>query len=106
MFSWGLCGVIAGMIGHGNKFNLVYFTIITGLCGFLFGWIMNIWHWIAFIYPLNLTTFVATYALSIPSDSLHAVGNAAFSLLLGKPFYNTLIRFKKKVETTFIDLDS
>lgn len=105
MFSWGICGVIAGLIGHSNKFNLISFTVMAGLCGYLFGWIMNIWHWIGFVYPLNWTTFFATYLLSIPSDTIHAVGNVAFSILFGKSFYNILIRFREKTQTTFIDLN-
>jgi len=104
MFSWGLCGVIAGLVGNNRKFNLIYFTVITGLCGYLFGWIMNIWHWIGFIYPLNWTTFLATYLLSIPTDSIHAAGNIVFSLLFGKSFYNILLRYKLKFQTTFIDI--
>ncbi|HEX3010903.1 MAG TPA: ECF transporter S component [Syntrophomonadaceae bacterium] len=103
MFSWGICGVIGGLIGHKGKFHLIIFTIIAGLCGYLFGWIMNIWHWIAFVNPLNWTTFFAAYVMSFPSDTIHAAGNVAFSLLFGKSFYNILLRFRSKFQTTFID---
>ncbi len=105
MFSWGICGVIAGLIGNPNRFRLINFTIVAGLCGYLFGWIMNIWHWIGFVYPLNLTTYIATWLASIPSDTLHAAGNIAFSLLFGKSFYSILIRFRKKMQTTYLDAD-
>lgn len=103
MFAWGICGVIGALISSRNKFHLISFTITAGLCGYLFGWIMNIWHWIGFVYPLNWTTFIATYAVSIPSDTLHAAGNIGFSIIFGKSFYSTLTRFRSKLQTTFMD---
>ncbi|PKM78047.1 MAG: ECF transporter S component [Firmicutes bacterium HGW-Firmicutes-15] len=106
MFSWGICGVIAALTSNCNRLNLISFTIITGLCGYLFGWIMNIWHWVGFVYPLNMTTFFATYLLSIPSDTIHAVGNIAFSILFGKPFYIILTRYKKKLTVKYQDLSN
>jgi len=59
---------------------------------------MNIWHWLGFVYPLNLKTFLATYAASFPFDTLHAVGNVAFALIFGKSFYLILMRFKKRLQ--------
>jgi energy-coupling factor transport system substrate-specific component len=105
MFSWGICGMIGGLIGNKVHFKRLSFTVAAGLCGYLFGWIMNVWHWIGFVYPLNWTTFSSTYALSIPSDSIHAASNIAFSILFGQSFYAILLRFRKKVETTYIDLN-
>ena len=105
MFAWGICGIIGGMIGRKGNFNLILFAIMAGVCGYLFGWIMNIWHWIAFINPLNWTTFFTTYVLSITSDTIHAVANVAFSIMFGKSFYNILLHFKKRSQITFMDLD-
>jgi energy-coupling factor transport system substrate-specific component len=104
MFSWGICGVIAALISNKNKFNRISFTVITGLCGYMFGWIMNIWHWVGFVYPLNWTTFFATYLISIPSDTIHATGNIAFAIIFGKSFYNTLTRYRKKLTVNYQDL--
>jgi energy-coupling factor transport system substrate-specific component len=106
MFSWGICGVIGALISNYNKFNLVYFATISGLCGFLFGWIMNIWHWVGFIYPLNWTTFLATYLLSLPTDTIHAVGNIAFSIIFGKSFYSALSRYRNKLTVKYQDLSN
>ncbi len=98
MLSWGLCGVLAGILGkRKNGFHKKQFILLSTACGYLFGWIMNMWHWIAFVYPLSIKTFMATYITSFPADTLHAIGNLVFSILFGKSFYYILSRFKKKM---------
>lgn len=103
MFCWGMCGVSAALLtGRNSRFNLRNFTILAAFWGYLFGWIMNIWHWVGFVYPLTWKTFLATYLASFPFDTLHALGNIVFSLMFGKTFYRVLWRFKKRI--TVIDL--
>jgi len=102
MFSWGMCGVSAGLLASRQRgFKLGRFMVLAGLWGYLFGWIMNIWHWIAFVYPLTWKTFVATYAASFPFDTLHAVGNVVFSIVFGQSFYYILSRFRKKLSVKY-----
>ncbi|MGI6711211.1 MAG: ECF transporter S component [Bacillota bacterium] len=100
MFCWGMCGAAAAFLGRrSDGFKPVSFAILGGVCGYLFGWVMNIWHWVGFIYPLTWKTFLATYGVSIPFDTLHALGNVIFSIVFGKSIYHILIRFKKKINT-------
>ncbi len=106
MFSWGICGVLGAIIGKGHsKFNLIGFAVLSGVCGYFFGWIMNIWHWVGFVYPLTLRTFMATYIASIPFDTLHAIGNIIFAFTFGKSFYYILSRFKKKMTVHYSNCD-
>lgn len=101
MFCWGFCGFLAGLIGKiSNKFNLKAFAVIAFICGYLFGWTMNIWHWIGFVYPLTVKTFLATYIASFPFDTLHAVGNVVFSIIFGESFYLILKRFKRRLSVS------
>ena len=98
MLSWGICGILGGLMGRGKeKFHVALFAVAGFFCGFLFGWLMNIWHWLGFVYPLNWQTFLATYIASFPFDALHGVGNALFTFLFGPSFYNILLRFRKKM---------
>ncbi|MDD2585878.1 MAG: ECF transporter S component [Syntrophomonadaceae bacterium] len=107
MFCWGMCGVAAGLLaGRDKEFQLIKFTVLGGICGYLFGWTMNIWHWVGFIYPLTLKTFLATYIASIAFDTLHALGNIVFSMIFGRSFYNVLMRFKKKILVRFLASDN
>lgn len=105
MFSWGLCGACAALLGTGDSsFRLYPFTVLAALWGYIFGWVMNVWHWMGFVYPLTFKTFIMTYAASFPFDTMHALGNVVFSLMLGKSFFQVLSRFKKKLTYTRIKL--
>ncbi|HZK43524.1 MAG TPA: ECF transporter S component [Syntrophomonadaceae bacterium] len=98
MLGWGLCGLLAGLLGKGqNSLRFLPFVILAGLCGLFFGSIMNIWHWLAFTFPLNWKTLIAVCATSLTFDVVHAVGNLVFAFILGKPFYIVLKRYRKFV---------
>jgi energy-coupling factor transport system substrate-specific component len=98
MLCWGMCGVLASLVAIGqNEFRLVRFTVMAGFCGLFYGWVINIWHWAAFMYPLNIKTFLAVYASSLAFDFIHAIGNMVFSVLFGSTFYQVLRRFKKYI---------
>src|SRR3989338_8817030 len=73
MFAWGLCGLSAGVLGK------IYpqaprrvFLIFAFVWGYLFGWIMNLWYWLSFVYPLNATTWFYTNVSSFWFDTVHA----------------------------------
>ncbi|MGE5379523.1 MAG: ECF transporter S component [Methylocystaceae bacterium] len=101
MACWGLCGILAGVMGRRNDdFKMWPFVILAGAAGILFGWVMNIWHWLAFIEPHSWKTFAATYLTSLPFDLLHAAGNIVFSLLLGKPFYLVINRVYLRINNS------
>ena len=98
MFCWGLCGSIAGWMGRkAEVFNVRVFAIVAFFCGIMYGWIMNIWHWVGFVYPLTVKTFIATYIASMPFDILHGAGNVLFTVMFGKSFYLILTRFKRRL---------
>ncbi len=80
--AWGLAGASAPLLralplrpGVLAGFGLFW--------GFLFGAIMNVWTWMAFVYPTTIETFFVTWASSIWFDGMHALGNALFLGLLG-----------------------
>lgn len=101
MFCWGLGGAAAAWFcGRDKEFNLLKFSILAAAWGYIFGWLMNIWHWVGFIYPLTFKTFIATYLASFFFDSLHAAGNLLLSLTFGRTFRDILVRFKKKMTVT------
>lgn len=108
MLAWGLCGGSAGLLRKfflceaetGNLatlqpplprlFPLVAFGVVWG---FLFGWILNVWSWLAFVYPHTWTTFFASNALSLWHDTLHATGNAIFLFFAARPFFQILFSY-------------
>lgn len=100
MLGWGICGVFAALLGsRQSEYRPLPFIILAGACGYLYGWLLNIWHWVAFIYPLSIKTLLAVYTASFAFDTLHAFGNIVFSAIFGKAFYRILRRYRKFIHS-------
>lgn len=99
MFAWGLAGTSAAYFRaacpSAGKWGMTAFQFAWG---YLFGGIMNIWTWAAFIYPVTWQSFLATYAAGIWFDSCHAIGNVLFYLFFGAGITKILQRTKRKIE--------
>ena len=95
MLAWGLLGVLAAGL---RRFNLgrLWLVAVGVFGGYLYGWIVNTWYWSAFIYPLNLRTFLTYQASSVWFDTFHAVGNAVFLGLFGMKTIAILERFSRR----------
>jgi len=95
MFAWGLVGVTAA---HIRRFNVnTKWLVVFGIAwGYVFGWIMNIFFWASFVYPLTLRTFIVAQLNSVWFDTFHAVGNAVFLGVFGTRTITILERFKKR----------
>ncbi|WZL72246.1 ECF transporter S component [Clostridiaceae bacterium 35-E11] len=106
MLAWGLAGCSAGIFKKNSRnFPRLLFAIFAFCWGFLFDYIMNIWHWLFFVYPLNWKSFVVVYSASFYLDLMHAVGNFLFAYILGKDFINILTRFKDRISYTEIPVE-
>ena len=95
MFGWGLAGATASILQkfHIKNTGLILFGVIWG---YLFGWIMNLWNWFAYIYPHTMQTFVFVMMSSAWFDTLHAIGNALFLIFLGEKTITILKRYKDR----------
>ncbi len=103
MLAWGLAGSSAGLMGILHpRLGHKGMTIFNFLWGYLFGWIMNLWFWLSFVYPLNPKTFLLACLASFWLDTLHALGNAVFYILLGRDIVKVLTRFRQKMEISFL----
>jgi len=95
MFAWGLAGVSAAYLrrlGLGRISLIIFGTA----WGFIYGWIMNIWFWASFIYPLTFKTFLTYQLTSIWFDTFHALGNIVFLGFFGMKTVAILQRFKRR----------
>ena len=102
MFAWGLVGVSAAYI---RRFDLgrIWLIIFGAIWGYLYGWIVNIWFWVSFIYPLTSRTFFVYQLNSIWFDTFHAIGNAIFLGLFGMKTIAILERFRKRFNWSLLD---
>lgn len=103
MLFWGLAGVSAGILGEliAETSRAVMVTF-SAAWGYLFGWLMNLFFVVFFIRPLTWKTVFLAYVASFPFDTLHALGNAAFYLLLGPQVIKVLKRFQEKM--TYVEI--
>ncbi len=101
VFAWGLAGVSAAYARRLrlNKWGLAVLGIIWG---YVFGWIVNVWFWTSFVYPLTFQTFLVTQLNSLWFDTFHAIGNAIFLGLLGLKTIAILERFKRRFNWSFL----
>lgn len=97
MFSWGLIGFLAGALFKAkiikDKKSLCIFGFFTG---FLFGWIMNIFTAVSFVYEFSWSSFFALYISSFGFDLIHGTATAVFLYLLYEPWSAKLRRIKVK----------
>lgn len=103
MIAWGLAGVsggIAGMMKGQEAVSRWLLATAAFLWGFIFGAILNLWHWLTFVYPLTLSSYLATMLTGIWFDAVHSVGNAFFTILLGDELIKLLKRFKRRLHVS------
>ena len=95
MFAWGMVGTSAVLVKR-LRFGRIGLVIFGIVWGYVFGWIMNVWFWASFVYPLTLKTFMVAQLNSVWFDTFHAIGNAIFLGLFGLKTIGALERFRKR----------
>ncbi|MEW6623338.1 MAG: ECF transporter S component [Bacillota bacterium] len=105
MVGWGLAGICGGLIGRWKPANYkLPLNVLALIWGFLFGWLLNIWHWLTFVYPLTLKSFIAVQLTSVWFDFMHALGNVLFMYFLGPDLIKILNRFKRRLTVSHLPI--
>ena len=97
MFTWGMIGFIAGLLGKTGvmhkKIPLILFGIFAGVF-FAFG--MDIWGSISMYGVFSWEAYVLALSSAVPFTIVYAISNVIFLLLLTKPISEKLERIKHK----------
>ncbi|MGE6257085.1 ECF transporter S component [Heyndrickxia sporothermodurans] len=97
MFTWGLLGYIAGLLGKTgitkSKIVLIIYGIFSGV---LFSFCMDVWFVVSIDGLFNWKRYSIAIASAVPFTITYAVSNVIFLLLLTKPIEEKLIRIKIK----------
>ena len=104
MLAWGLAGASGAWLSAMMRGRIKVFPIAT-LCavwGFLFGWTMNFWFWLSFVYPLTLRSFMTANLTSFWFDFFHAAGNLLFAVFLTVPVATMLLRFRERFAVEYV----
>lgn len=97
MFGFGVIGFLAG-IAYKYKIikNKISICIFGCLCGYLYGLIVNLWTVLSYGSTITKEAVIATYTLSIPFDTIHAVSTVIFLYILAMPMKEKMERLKMK----------
>ncbi len=77
MFFWGIMGLLSYKPMNGKLYLRITYGFIWG---FIFGWGMNMWWFLAGMMPLTPETFAASCISSFSFDLAHALTNAGLIL--------------------------
>ncbi|MFP4977659.1 ECF transporter S component [Paenibacillus sp. CN-4] len=97
MFSWGMIGLTAGLLRNTRWMRKRPGMLAFGFVwGFLFGWIMNLWHLISLPDAFSWPLVVSVYGASFYFDLAHALSNVFFLSILAGGWIKVLERFRNK----------
>lgn len=97
MYAWGLVGYLAGVLSDTQLLEHPWFVYAYGfLSGLLYGAILNSWHILGFVRPLNWQTALAAYVAGFLLDVTHGVATVAFLLVIWGPWRRSIARVVRK----------
>lgn len=97
MYSWGMIGLVAGLLRNRWLMKSMLGRCLYGFSmGFIFGWVMNFWMLIAVIQEVSWETIVIYYSASFWFDAAHALSNVFFLAVFSTSWIRILHRFKRK----------
>lgn len=96
MFAWGGIGFLAGLFCKRLRNNKILLCIFGILSGVLYSLAMDVWTTVWADGEFNISRYLTSVVLAIPTTFEYAVSNVIFLLLLSKPFGDKLSRIKIK----------
>lgn len=96
MFSWGLIGLIAGLLADPLKRSRIVLGIYAVISGIMYSLLMDIWTVLWVDGTFNFTRYLAAIVSATQFTVIYAVSNLIFLLLFIKPIGKTLERIKTK----------
>lgn len=94
MFSWGIIGVIAGLLRIKKKWVAIVFGFLVTVI--LYGGIMNFYSMLTGGSVFNIYRYVAFVINGLPCDLIHSAATVVFLYFGWNPFIKRLERMKKK----------
>ncbi|MFE6170495.1 ECF transporter S component [Viridibacillus arvi] len=97
MFTWGILGFIAGLLGQKGWMKSKIALIIYGVfAGIMYSFCMDIWTVISYDGLFSWKRYLIAMSTAIPFTIVYVVSNVVFLLVLAKPIGEKLERIKVK----------
>lgn len=96
MFTWGVIGLIAGIISEYLKNSKVILIICGVISGVVFSLIMDLWSVLWQDNFFNLSRYLTLIISSVSFTIIYAISNVIFLLLLSKPIGSKIERIQSK----------
>lgn len=97
MYSWGLIGYLAGVFNSVGVFRKNIFVYIYGfVSALIYGFILDSYYIVGFIYPVTLQSAIAGYLAGLPFSMVHAAATVVFLVPILGPWKKALERVKTK----------
>lgn len=96
MFSWGMIGLIGGLLAKPLKQNKIVLTVYAVISGVLYSLLMDIWTVLWADGYFNVSRYFAAIISATQFTVIYAVSNVIFLLLFAKPIGKILERIKDK----------
>lgn len=96
MLSWGVVGLLAGLLADSLKRSKILLVVYAILSGVLYSFLMDIWTVLWADGYFNLPRYIAAIVSSARFTVIYAVSNVVFLLLFSRPIGGVLERIKTK----------
>ncbi|MBQ7503998.1 MAG: ECF transporter S component [Ruminococcus sp.] len=97
MFSWGLIGLLAGVLSNSLIKSKILLILYGAFSGVLFSLIMDVWTVLSLDGgEFNIDRFIAAATTALPVIGIYVVSNIIFLLILSPLFGKKIDRIKDK----------
>lgn len=96
MLSWGMIGLVSGLLSKILKKSRALLVVFGGLAGVLYSLSMDVWSTVGWEGGFSLTRYLASVLSALPVTVIYSISNMIFLLLLWRPMSKKLDRMVKK----------
>lgn len=97
MLSWGLIGVLAGLVFSRDKLpNYIMLIVIAIIGGIMYSLMMDVYTVLSIGDGWSFERYIVTIITSLPFMVIYALSNVIFLLILARPIIKATMRMRKK----------
>lgn len=96
MFTWGMTGLLSGILAVPLKKSKLFLLVMGVLAGFFYSALMDVWTVLWAGGEPSLSAYLAALLTALPHTALYSVSNFIFLFFCAKPFGEKLERVKIK----------